>query len=116
MEVCIDILLISVLVIGVVLFIINFIKIGREKQLKMISEWLLLAVVQAEKELGGGTGKIKLRYVYDMFIAKFKVTAMLISFDQFSIMVDSALDKMKDMLSNNEQLYNYITQPKETNE
>lgn len=108
MEVCIDVLLISVLVVGIVLFIINFIKIGREKQLKMISEWLLLAVVQAEKELGSGTGQIKLRYVYDMFITKFKYLAFCISFDQFSVLVDGALDKMKDMLSDNAKLQNYI--------
>lgn len=108
MEVCIDILLISVLVIGVVLFIINFIKIGREKQLKMISEWLLLAVVQAEKELGSGTGQIKLRYVYDMFITKFKYLAFCISFEHFSSLVDGALDKMKEMLSDNTKLQNYI--------
>ena len=88
-----------------------FLNLEKSKQLEIVQEWLLLAVVQAEKELGGGTGAIKLRFVYDLFLNKFAFLAKLITFDQFSIMVDGALDKMKDMLSNNEQLYNYITQP-----
>lgn len=112
-ELIINIALALILGGGAIISIVKFVQLGKEKKLQMISEWLLLAVVQAEKELGGGTGKIKLRYVYDMFIAKFKVTAILISFEQFSLMVDSALDKMKDILSNNEQLYNYITKENE---
>ena len=60
-------------VIGVIGFgIYQFIKLEKDKQLEIVKEWLLLAVVEAEKKLGGGTGQIKLRYVYDMFIEKFK--------------------------------------------
>ena len=86
----------------------KFFKLGKEKQLKMVREWLLLAVVEAEKQLGGGTGQIKLRFVYDMFIDKFKTLSMLISFDRFSLMVDNALDEMKEMLVSNKQLKDYI--------
>ena len=93
---------------GIIMFIITFLRMGQQQQMKMISEWLLLAVVQAEKELGGGTGEIKLRYVYDKFIQKFGKMAMIISFEQFSSMVDVALDKMRDMLSSNTQLANYV--------
>ena len=95
-----------VLVVGIGVYC--FFKLGRDKQLKMIQEWLLLAVVEAEKHLGGGTGQIKLRYVYDMFIEKFKFMAIVISFDQFSLMVDNALDIMRDMLNNNINLKEYI--------
>lgn len=98
---------------GVIMFIITFLRMGQQQQMKMISEWLLLAVVQAEKELGGGTGEIKLRYVYDKFIQKFGKMAMIISFEQFSSMVDVALDKMRDMLSSNTQLVNYVNNGKE---
>lgn len=97
-----------ILLSGLVMAIIKFVKLGKDKKLEMVNEWLLLAVVQAEKELGGGTGQIKLRYVYDMFIAKFKYFAMIISFEQFSLMVDIALDKMKAMLNDNSQLQEYI--------
>lgn len=45
-----------------------FVKMPSDKQLNKVREWLLYAVTKAEKELGGGTGQIKLRYVYDMFV------------------------------------------------
>ena len=99
---------------GIIMFIITFLRMGQQQQMKMISEWLLLAVVQAEKELGGGTGEIKLRYVYDKFIQKFGKMAMIISFEQFSDMVDVALDKMREMLSSNTQLANYVNNSKES--
>lgn len=88
--------------------IYQFLKLEKDKQLEIVKEWLLLAVVEAEKKLGGGTGQIKLRYVYDMFIEKFKFLALMITFEQFSIMVDMALDKMRLMLSSNEKLKDYI--------
>ena len=99
---------------GAIMFIITFLRMGQQQQMKMISEWLLLAVVQAEKELGGGTGEIKLRYVYDKFIQKFDKMAMIMSFEQFSDMVDVALDKMRDMLSSNTQLANYVNNSKKS--
>lgn len=96
-------------VIGVIGFgIYQFLKLEKDKQLEIVKEWLLLAVVEAEKKLGGGTGQIKLRYVYDMFIEKFKFLALMITFEQFSVMVDMALDKMRLMLSSNEKLKDYV--------
>ncbi len=86
----------------------EFFKLEKSKRLNIVREWLLLAVVKAEKQLGGGTGQIKLRFVYDMFIDKFKFLSMLISFNQFSSMVDEALDQMKEMLLTNQQLKEYI--------
>ena len=58
----------------------------------------------AEKELGGGTGKLKLRYVYDLFLTKFSWLAKIISFEQFSELVDEALEEMKLLLNTNEQI------------
>lgn len=96
-------------VVGVIGFgIYQFLKLEKDKQLEIVKEWLLLAVVEAEKKLGGGTGQIKLRYVYDMFIEKFKFLALMITFEQFSVMVDMALDKMRLMLSSNEKLKDYV--------
>lgn len=86
----------------------EFFKLEKSKRLNIVREWLLLAVVKAEKQLGGGVGQIKLRFVYDMFIDKFKFLSMLISFNQFSSMVDEALDQMKEMLLTNQQLKEYI--------
>lgn len=97
-----------ILIGGAILFIVNFCKAGQAQQMKMISEWLLLAVVQAEKELGGKTGEIKLRYVYDKFLQRFDKVANFITFEQFSEMVDVALDRMRILLSSNAVIAHYV--------
>lgn len=78
-----------------------FLKMPSDKQLNKVREWLLYAVTMAEKKLGDGTGQIKLRYVYDMFVTRFTWLARVITFEMFSMMVDEALDKMKTMLESN---------------
>ena len=62
--------------------------------------WLLWAVLKAETELGDGTGQLKLLMVYNMFIERFPVISKFMPFKVFSILVDKALDKMKDILQN----------------
>lgn len=89
--------------------IYTFCKMPSEKQLKKVKEWLLYAVTTAERELGAGTGKIKLRYVYDMFVARFDWLAKVITFDMFSMMVDDALEQMKTMLEGNEAAQKFVT-------
>lgn len=85
-----------------------FMNLSKDKQIQMVKNWLLLAVVEAEKALGSGTGQLKLRYVYDLFLSKFKYLSLVISFSQFSMLVDEALDTMRDMISNNKQVEQYI--------
>lgn len=96
--------------------IYTFVKMPSDKQLNKVREWLLYAVTKAEKELGGGTGQIKLRYVYDMFVARFAWLAKVISFEMFSMMVDEALDKMKNMLENNKAMQKLVTGTNENSE
>lgn len=88
--------------------IYSFVKMPSDKQLNKVREWLLYAVTKAEKELGAGTGKLKLRYVYDMFVARFEWLAKVITFDMFSMMVDEALDKMRTMLEQNEAALKFV--------
>ena len=90
---------------------IKFYNMTTDKQLSKVKEWLLYAVTMAEKELGGGTGKLKLRYVYDLFLSKFGWLAKVITFEQFSGLVDEALEEMKRLLESNasvQQLVNTI--------
>ena len=68
------------------------------EQIKDIKQWLLWAVTIAEADLGAGTGKLKLRYVYDMFLGKFPYFAAVIPFDTFCVWVDEALDEMREWL------------------
>lgn len=90
----------------------NFIKLPRDKQLSKIQEWLLWAVTEAEKQFGGGTGQLKLRYVYDLFLTRFPAIAKLIPFELFSQMVDNALEKMRKLLETNDQVDAYVHEEK----
>lgn len=90
------------------LFAVRFSKEPTERKITMIKEWLLFAVVQAEKELGAGTGQIKLRYVWDLFIQTFPALAPVISFEQFSKLVDEALDQMRHLLETNQDILYYV--------
>lgn len=101
------IVLLSVLI-SCLYIIYTFTKMPTEEQMNKVKEWLLYAVAAAEKELGGGTGQIKLRYVYDMFLIKFPSIAKLISFEKFSALVDESLEKFKDLLESNIRLQSYI--------
>lgn len=67
-----------------------FVKMPSDKQLNKVREWLLYAVTKAEKELGGGTGQIKLR-------------------EAFSMMVDEALERMKKMLESNKAMQTLVS-------
>ena len=86
----------------------HFMKQPRADQLKKVREWLLWAVIQAEKALGSGTGQLKLRRVYDLFVARFPWLAKIIPFEMFSKMVDEALEEMRELLKNNEAVAAYI--------
>lgn len=90
------------------LFAVKFSKEPTERKIRMIKEWLLFAVIQAEKELGGGTGQVKLRYVWDMFIKTFPALAPVVSFELFSKLVDEALDQMRHLLETNCDVLYYV--------
>lgn len=73
-------------------------------QRNKIMEWLKYAVVEAEKYLGGGTGQLKLRQVYDWFIEQFPIVAAFVPFGVFSAWVDEALKTMDEWLSSNKNI------------
>lgn len=87
---------------------IKFFKSPSDEQIRKVREWLVLGVTEAEQRFGSGTGKLKLRAVYDMFLTKFPWLAATISFETFSDLVDSALIEMKAMLSQNKAVQEYV--------
>ena len=95
--------------------IIAFLKLPLATQKEHIKQWLLWAVSAAEKNLGSGTGQLKLREVYDIFITKFPFVSKLISFEIFSHLVDEALEEMRDMLNKNNNISAIITPNKAYN-
>lgn len=90
------------------LAVYRFFKLPTQEQLDNLRAWLLGAVTEAEKELGGGTGQLKLRRVYDLFVARFPWLAKVITFNTFSEMVDDALDEMRELLQKNEAVEAYV--------
>lgn len=91
-----------------VYIIIDFAKSPSDKKISNIKEWLRYAVIEAENQLGSGTGAIKLRLVYDMCVSKFPWVAKLVPFETFSEWVDNALEWMKEQASKNVNIANYI--------
>ena len=98
----------AVAIAAIIIAIKKFFGLPKEEQLAKVREWLLYAVTMAEKEYGGGTGKLKLRYVYDLFLSKFNWIAMIITFEQFSELVDKALEEMRPMLEQNGRVANIV--------
>ena len=71
-------------------------------------EWLKWAVCYAEEQLGSGTGQLKLRMVYDMFLEKFPALSSILPFTIFSKWVDLALEWMREQLDKNKAIKSVI--------
>ena len=93
-------LILTLFITGVILFVIN--------QKNNLTKWLLYIVIEAEKNLGSKMGQIKLRQAYDEFIFAYPILSKLISFNGFSKMIDNALIEMKELLSSNKALRDYV--------
>lgn len=88
--------------------VVRFFRQPSEQQIVKVKEWLLWAVISAEREFGGGTGTVKLRSVYDLFVARWPWLAKLISFETFSGWVDEALDNMRKLLEKDLNVAAYV--------
>ena len=97
-----------IVAIALVCGIIWFVKLPKDKKIANIKEWLKFAVVDAEKELGSGTGQLKLRMVYNMAVKQFPFIVQLIPFHTFSGWVDESLDWMRGQLAENKAAQNYV--------
>ena len=102
------IILILAVITLAVLYVRKFYGMPTEEQVKKIKEWLLYAVIEAEKEFGKSTGQIKLRYVYSKFCAYFPRLVAIVPFDLFEKMVDSALEQMRHLIETNVAIKTYV--------
>lgn len=91
-----------------VVYVKKFADKPTEDQIKAAKEWLVYAVTLAEKELGGGTGKLKLRLTYEWFIEKFPWVAKCVSFETFSVWVDEALLTARKLLEENQAIKGFV--------
>lgn len=93
------------IILGVILAVIV---IGGGIYINGFKNWLVWAVTEAESMFGSKTGKLKLRYAYELAIARFPVAAKFIPFSLFSKFVDEALAIMRDMIENNKNIADAI--------
>ena len=96
------------IIVFVGILVVRYWSLPKEQRRSKIRQWLLWAVAEAEKELGGGTGKLKLRQVYDLFIQRFPWLSKILSFKRFMKLVDDALDELETMLESNKHIKNYV--------
>ena len=86
----------------------RFVKLSEEQKINSIKEWLKWAVTMAEKDLGSGTGQLKLRQVYSMAVGQFPWIVQLVAFEQFSTWVDEALEWMNKQINTNQAVEELI--------
>lgn len=89
--------------------VVAFLRRPRAEQIDTLREWLLWAVMQAERYFGAETGALKLRWVYDMFVVKFPWLAKVLSFERFAELVDEALERMELLLEQQPELEPFAT-------
>lgn len=100
--------LVIVFIAGGTIAVLRFHRMSNSERESMIREWLLQAVILAEREYGSGTGKLKLSSVYDKFCERFPWLAKVISFEKFSGYVDDSLVEMKNILKENNAIASVV--------
>lgn len=89
--------------------LVRFFRQPSDVQVRQVKEWLLFAVTEAEKQFGSGTGNLKLRSVYDLFVARFPWIARVIPFATFAFWVEEALENMQQWLEKNQAIADYVS-------
>lgn len=77
-------------------------------QIARVKSWLLFAVIEAERIYKSGTGALKLRYTYDLFVSRFGSLAAMVTFEMFSKWVDEVLQEMRHILETNKDIEAYV--------
>lgn len=104
----------SLLVVVVAFFLVifhyykKFSALPSDAQLDKIREWLLFAVLEAEKIYSSGSGQAKLSYVYNLFLERFPSLVPVIPFELFSKLVDDVLVQMRHLLETNDSIRRYV--------
>ena len=88
--------------------VVKFMNMPSAKQIENLMEWLKIAVVEAEKAFGAGTGSLKLRSVYESAVIAFPWIAKYMTFEKFSELVDVALEWMKEQIEKNQHIKEYV--------
>ena len=91
-----------------ILFIVDFAKKSPKEKLESVKQWAIYACALAQAHLGSGTGQLKMRETYNMFLQTFPTLAQVISFDTYKNTAEMALTELKEMLKTNPNIQNAI--------
>ena len=86
----------------------KFANLPTSEQLDTVRQYLLFAVIEAERIYQGGTGSLKLHATYASFCEVFPALVDVISFELFSKLVDDALVEMRKILETNKDIEAYV--------
>lgn len=97
--------IILLLILIFALWLYDFSRKSKEQKIETLIHWLRKAVYYAEKELGSGTGQLKLATVYGQAVEKFPWIAELYSYEKFDTeLVQPALDWLNKQMANNDNI------------
>lgn len=102
------IVVLAAIIVSIVKIVKKFSELPSQDQVEKIKACLLNWVIMAEKELGNGTGRVKLSMVYSKFVEAFPFLSMVVPFELFNTWVDEALEIMANMLQSNSNISSYI--------
>lgn len=97
----INIVGIIIIAIAAIIAVKRYLDKDKEQKIAAVKQWLKYAVTVTEKALQGGTGKLKLQMCWSMATSQFPFITKIMTFEQFSLMVDDALVWMKEQLETN---------------
>lgn len=84
-------------------------KEARDRLVRAVSDWLLNAVIEAERDLGSGTGKLKIRAVYERALKVFgPELAQIITLEQLDELAQKPLEEMRKLLESNCNVSRYV--------
>lgn len=89
-------------------FVANFLQKSTEEKLESVKQWAIYACAIAQAHLGSGTGQLKMRQTYDMFIIRFPDLAKVISYETYKMTAQLALTELKKMLATNPNVKDLI--------
>lgn len=95
-------------IIVIVVIIAGLIILYKKNRKDLVKKIILSLVVQAEKHLGSGTGELKYAYVIEKFYKYLpSVVRLLYSKKEIDTMIEEAVSKLKEMLSDGVNLSSY---------
>jgi len=97
----------QVIIVAIILIVVIIIKL-KEMWNGNIIEWLVSICAEMERELGPGTGRLKLAGAYEIFINTFPIASKFMSAEFFAVLVDEALEILDETIAQNDKIKRYI--------